>query len=336
MTYSNGTAEKIHNMHALKKHFSRIVIISLSDRPDRREKLLANLTECGLAEEGDITWFDAVDGRKETIPDWWTGGPGAWGCRFSQLRVIEQAQRDNLDNVLIIEDDSIFHPRTAEWLDETLPLLPSDWGQFFLGGQHLRRPEKTENSKLERANYVTRTHAYAVNYSAYQIIIDMIKDDEEYRSHPPMHVDHQFGRCQLKGLWKAYSPSWWMAGQEEGESNIAFTEFGRRWWQEGTHYWKLPFVLADEEILDHAQDRIYTKKSPAPTDTGELATWLRRTAHDAWLQGKLPTWKKYEISTQTIERLWPAGVKTCNNTQELTELADYPANGLFSHPFFTA
>ncbi len=137
-------------MSAFLKHFSSIIVISLPSRDDRRQKLLANLTRHNLATEKDITWFDAIDGHKQTIPEWWKSGPGAWGCRLSHLHVIKHAQHNHLDNVLIIEDDAVFHPRSAEWLDVTMPLLPSDWAQFYLGGQHQAATIKTSNQSSSR------------------------------------------------------------------------------------------------------------------------------------------------------------------------------------------
>jgi len=318
-------------MSKLLNHFDRVVVISLPPRTDRRERLLANLTECGLAQENDITWFDAVDGSQAEIPDWWKSGPGAWGCRFSQLEVIEQAQRDGLENVLIIEDDAVFHPRAGEWLDSTMPLLPDDWGQFFLGGQHLAPPIKTDEPKIVKGRSITRTHAYAVHRRAYQVITDHVRDDEEYRKHPGMHIDHHMGACQTHGYWTAYAPSWWMAGQDEGRSNIAQTEFERRWWQEGNHYWKLPFIAVSDS--ETHEDFLCLNKTPAPETNAEICIWLRHTAQHAWLEGKLPAYRASTLDQELVSKLWPGGIRTSQTESQLAELVDYPSNNLFPHPF---
>ena len=320
-------------MSPLLKHFSRIVVISLRHREDRRNKLLTNLCDNNLATEDDITWFDAIDGSKETIPDWWKSGSGAWGCRFSQLRVIEQAQRDGLTNILIIEDDAVFHPRTAEWLDVTVPLLPNNWGQFYLGGQHQAPTIKTSHPKLVKARNINRTHAYAVNHIAYQRIIDQISSDEIYRQNPGWHVDHHFGHCQETGVWDAYAPTWWMAGQDEGQSNIAGASFERRWWQEGLHYWKLPFVHLAYPAENPASEHLYFPEKSPPDTHAKLALWLRRIAYIAWSKGRLPTYDVDALDPTLIGKLWPGGIRTVKTENELDALADYPANGLFPHPF---
>jgi GR25 family glycosyltransferase involved in LPS biosynthesis len=150
-------------MSTLLNHFERITIISLPERDDRRESLLKNLTTYGLAEPTDLTWLEAVEGRNVDLPSWWKSGPGAWGCRFSQLAAIESAQRDGLNNLLILEDDVVFHPRAGEWLDDIMGILPNGWGQLFLGGQHMLPPKATKHPKLLEGKCITRTHAYAVN-----------------------------------------------------------------------------------------------------------------------------------------------------------------------------
>lgn len=320
-------------MSALLKHFDRIALISLPDRGDRRKRLLANLAEHGLASPADITRIDAVDGRIERLPGWWKSGPGAWGCRFSQLRAIESARRDGLRNVLILEDDAVFHPRTAEWLDATVPLLPPGWGQFFLGGEHLRPVSPTRHPKLVKANYVTRTHAYAVNAPVFDFLITRIRDDGEYKKRPGWHVDHQYGLCQLTGLLDAYAPSWWMAAQEEGFSDIAAESFGRRWWQDGLHYWKLPFIRVPSALAVPDSPWLHQPDKPAPENAGKIPFWLRDIAREAWERGKLPSCAPATLDAGTLAKFWPGGVREARSAREVKHLADYPANGLFPHPF---
>jgi len=64
-------------MTPLKQYFDRIAIISLPDHEDRRQQILTNLTTLGLATPEELTWVDAVDGRKAEIPSWWKAGHGA-------------------------------------------------------------------------------------------------------------------------------------------------------------------------------------------------------------------------------------------------------------------
>lgn len=313
-------------------HFDRTVVISLPERSDRRAKLMANLRECGLAEHRDIFWQDAVNGRLEQIPPWWQQGPGAWGCRASHLESLLAAQRDGVERLLIIEDDACFHHRAGEWLDMLMPLLPADWDMFFLGGQHMMAPHATHDPRLLRGKGITRTHAYAVPRRAFGSIIAAVSDLKEYQENPRWHVDHQFAWGHHSGRWTAYAPAWWLAAQDEGGSDIARWAYDRRWWQVGKSFYQLPFVHYPAN--DAAAQQWLHKPDPPregiPENRMERALWLRSTAIEAYRQGRLPA---CDLPEQEIRALWPGGVRALSSGEDLKQLADYPANGLFPHPF---
>ena len=145
-------------MSQLLDHFERLVVISLPERAERRARLQTHLTKTHLAKPDELKWVEAVDGRKENIPSWWQSGAGAWGCRLSHLKVLRQAQQDQLENILILEDDVVFHPRSPDWLASVMPHLPTDWGQFFLGGEYHKAPSKTKSPLLVESHGITRTH----------------------------------------------------------------------------------------------------------------------------------------------------------------------------------
>lgn len=320
-------------MSRLLDHFDRIAIISLPEREERRRRLLTNLTATGLAAPEDLTWVEAVDGRKEKLPSWWKQGPGAWGCRFSQLKILKEAQQDQLDSILILEDDAVFHPRASQWLQEVMPALQNDWGQFFLGGEFYNEPTPTANPLLVEGDGITRTHAYAVHHHLYSHLIDIIGDNDEYELNPDWHVDHQFRHHQQLGEWKSYAPAWWLAGQEEGATDISHGTLPRRWWQWGLDFWRLPFIrIGDDHSCEEAH--LAFAEAPDTADTLDLAHWFRRSAFEAWEQGRLPACREGSFTIKEIARFWPAGSRTHpDDPSVLANLADYPANGLFDHPF---
>ncbi len=318
----------------LRDYFDRIAVISLPQRTDRRERLTANLQARGLAEITDLTWVEAMDGRRVTLPAWWQNGPGAWGCRASQLAVLAAAQRDGLETVLILEDDAHFHQRAQEWLGMLMSLVPDDWDLLFLGGQHMAEPRTTADPRLLKGTAITRTHAYAVHRRAFASLIEQVSDDSLYQANPSWHIDHQYGHGIADGRWKAYAPAWWLAAQEEGESDIGEQAFSRRWWAAGTHYWRLPFVTLPAANM--ATEWTYSptgEQEVIPEDTLSRALWLRDISHEAWMQGRLPS---CELPPEEIRKLWPGGHRNANSLTELAALADYPANRLFPHPFADA
>jgi hypothetical protein len=322
-------------MSTFAKYFDRTAVISLPGRDDRRARLLANLRECGLADSHELVWTDAVDGRKETPPTWWQQGPGAWGCRASHLAVLRAARRDNCRSLLILEDDACFHPRAALWLEMLMPALPGDWDIFFLGGQHMAEPATTADPRLLRGTRITRTHAWAIHARAFDRLIAAIEDIAEYEAHPSWHVDHQIALGMESGRWTAYAPAWWLAGQDEGHSDIATQSYGRRWWPPGRDWWLLPFVqpnapdLAGSDMLFHLEP----PEGGLPESPIGRALFLRHAAWEAWQRGRLPV---CDLSSAEVLDIWPAGLRTVTSLEELSRLADYPANGLFPHSFSSA
>lgn len=315
-------------MTKLSDHFERVIVISLPQREDRRRRLKNHLTKTGLARGKDIHWLSAVDGKKASIPEWWHAGPGAWGCRASQLKALQSAQNDGLANVLILEDDVTFHPRASSWLEETAPLLPPNWDFFFLGGQHLIDPLPTEHPKLLQGRFITRTHAYAVNQRSYSSIIAQVEDENDYREHSSWHIDHQYGHYQQEGKWQSYAPAWWLAGQDSGVSDISPLTDPQRWWPAGKYQWQLPFIQVPVELRN--EKSLYFCEAPLEKSQMKLALFLRDTATEAFRQGKLPA---CNLPDSTLKKLWSAGTINASTLPTLQALADYPANHLFNHPF---
>ncbi|MGJ8696768.1 MAG: glycosyltransferase family 25 protein [Verrucomicrobiaceae bacterium] len=315
-------------MSRLLDHFDRVAVISLPGREERRERLWGNLKETGLAREGELTWVEAVDGRLELPPEWWQAGKGAWGCRESHLKVVREAQRDGLESVLILEDDVVFHRESGRFLSTIVSLLPDDWDLFYLGGQHGEKPVPGEDPRLVKGRKITRTHAYAVHERAYEKFLQELGSEKHYRAEPEWHVDHLLGDLQEKGVFEAYAPAWWLAGQEGGRSDISCADDHRRWWQFGSDHWKLPFVNPGPEV--EGSVHLYRSEEPVPERRIELAIWLRKAACDAWQRGCLPA---CSLSSEVISKLWPAGCRSVACEEDLAALVNYPMNGLFIHPF---
>ena len=78
----------------LNDKFNKIYCINLKSRTDKRNKIEEQAKKYNL----DINYFDAV--AKPDNP--------MRGCLESHLEILKLAKRDNLDNVLILEDDCVF------------------------------------------------------------------------------------------------------------------------------------------------------------------------------------------------------------------------------------
>lgn len=293
-------------MNVLDHCFERIVIISLPGREDRRSRCAAHLAALKLTQQAQ--WFDAVDGRRDPPPPAWNSGPGAWGCHRSHLAIIRQAIRDRLDSVLILEDDAIFSPHTSGALGRFLKAVPEDWGQIYLGGQHLRRTVATASPLVVRGTDVNRTHAYAVSGREALRIADYL-DQWPARRNVAHHIDHHMGLGHRMRLWAAYAPVTWFAGQMEAVSDINAGEpdLPERWWHSGSHSMQLPLVAVGEnERITPAQEallRFPRRPSGAASQAG-LYTRLLRLAAEAATHGRLPAWRGPATELRRIRRLW--------------------------------
>lgn len=194
--------------------FDRIVCINLDRRLDRLLRFRAE------SWPWPVTRVSAIDGRNEQPPFWWTAGRGAWGCYRSHVQVIQQAIRDDVESLLILEDDAIpvkdFAPRFAQVLED----LPADWDMLYLGGQHRRideQPPQRITEHVYRAYSVNRTHAYALSRAGLRKAYLHLVTTGTWQ--PKHHIDHHLERLHRSGI-NVYAPDRWLIGQRADKSNI--------------------------------------------------------------------------------------------------------------------
>jgi hypothetical protein len=209
--------------------FDRIVVVSLARRPDRLAGFRARLGEAWPDGLSRLEVMAAIDGEKCPKPDWFTATAGAWGCYRSHQQILESSLDSGIDSVLIFEDDAAFVPDFPGCLDALLEALPGDWGQLYLGGQHLRPPEPV-NECVVRAVNINRTHAYAIRGREHlsQIYRWLHSGDHWKGRH---HVDHHYGRLHAR-RFPSYAPRQWLCGQAAGTSDVAARhDATERWWR---------------------------------------------------------------------------------------------------------
>lgn len=206
-------------------------VLNLDRRPDRLEAF--RKTSPIYAER-----FEAVDGKICKPPHWWRATEGAWGCYRSHLAMIERAQ--GLESVLIFEDDCIFCDGFTARLAEFQNELPSDWEQFYLGGQHFKidegKPEKI-SEHVYRPYNIHRTHAYALRGKGLSLTYEWLLG----RRWPAgWHVDHHLGRLAMSRMLNVYCPDRWLCGQAESDSDILDAERRANWWTDAVKLQKSP------------------------------------------------------------------------------------------------
>lgn len=321
-------------MSSLREHFDRVTILSLPARHDRRERLAAHLTTRGL--DGGLTWQAAVDGSALPQPEGWSAGNGGWGCLQSHLETLRRALKDGVERLLILEDDVIFSPHTAACLPHLMQALPPDWGQLYLGGQHIAPPQRTASPLLWQAGNINRTHAWACSRQWMPQIIAHLSRTADYALPPGTtgwHMDHQLGAAHQQSLWPCYTASWWLAGQEADHSDICAQSLRRRWWHPRRYALSLPFVFLPPgtengtAYCTGTEDEAFAAAIP---QTACLLAWLHRLAEEALDHGCLPAWRSPLLPASRVAALWPAGIR---NPDHICQ--DYPFNGLFRHDMVT-
>ena len=213
-------------MKNLTDLFDRVYVINCAHRPDRLEETKKHFEETKMADNDKVHYYPAIIGDWTTCPADWRSGRGAWGCLRSHQRILEDVlhTRDDrealtLNNVLILEDDIIFKDNALQKLNEFMEVVPDDWGQIYLGGQHRRTKVETGLNNVVIGKSVNRTHAYAVNKSTFEELYRHISYATDYRK-TNKHIDHQLELAHRREDWKVYCPEEWIVGQRAGSSNI--------------------------------------------------------------------------------------------------------------------
>jgi GR25 family glycosyltransferase involved in LPS biosynthesis len=329
----------------LHEAFEAVFIITLKHRPDRRVRVWDHVVqESGLWAKGAKPIIvHGVSGDAIPPPKWWGAGNGAWGCLLSHSRVIEQALHEGFKNWLVLEDDVVFHPRAAAHFEAVMSTLPSDWGQLYLGGQHLREPVHHSELIFRGAN-VNRTHAFAMTRRVAAKVHAHIWHAPDYIDRKGWHIDHQLGLAHERRDWPVYCPKWWLAGQEGGSSNISGRQdLPRQFWQPAAYarqlpfFWGQPTSATQEEGLHwgnhHRMDVAWSDigLNDAVGNPERLARWLELIATEAISMGRLPAAWHECLGLADLRPLWPARVYPIDHYNP--GLLDYPWNGLFHHPY---
>ena len=240
-------------MTKLTDYFERVAIINRPDRPERKQNILNELKKIGLT-ENDVTFTKTFTPDNVVVPDYWVATPGAYCCFKSHLHALEQAQRDNVSNILLLEDDAIFCDSFNEGLKYVIRdncLHRTDYDILYLGGQHIKQelgvPIPYSKGLVEAFN-VNRTHAYAVSNRMYEPLIQYLRNKRNWCQKPKeAHIDYALGELTMSGFYKVYAACPFLVGQREGTSDVSAQEVDEHWWNPGHQgFINLPFPEAPQ------------------------------------------------------------------------------------------
>jgi GNAT superfamily N-acetyltransferase len=173
----------------LVRYFDRIRVINLSSRGDRRAETEIEFTSMGQAIDGHrCAFFEAI------VTETAAGFPGAAvrGCYLSHLAVLEEAWRDGVARVLVLEDDIAFVRDIGEQGKVAVRQLDGlDWDIAYFGHALDNLPGTPTWKRVSRP--MRHAHCYAVHGRALKRLIDFLRTVlERPAGHPdggPMHYD---------------------------------------------------------------------------------------------------------------------------------------------------
>jgi len=153
------------------RYFDAIYCINLDTARNRWRAMQLRFQRLGIARR--VRRFSAV----------YTSESQHIGCALSHRMIIEQAQKQGLEQIMVFEDDAIFQQDTLTHLEKTIPeLKQQDWYLFYLGGHRwghdYQPPEGCQHLSYVQES-LTCTQAIAYHHSVYQQLLDAIPATEE-------------------------------------------------------------------------------------------------------------------------------------------------------------
>lgn len=100
---------------------------------------------------------------------------GQVGCLISHLETLKIAQNNNYNSILILEDDVAFSDDFEVKIKNLSENFPKEWEMFYLSGSLVKEGKKF-NYYSELISTHT-THSYAVNSSAFKILIKLLENN---------------------------------------------------------------------------------------------------------------------------------------------------------------
>jgi glycosyl transferase family 25 len=154
-------------------YFDRLAIIHLPAREDRYQALKHELSRIDI----DIK-CSKVSIPDPPMPETANGfaSRGVYGSFLSHLEIIEEAYRDGLDTVWILEDDAIFSRKF--YVQQTTIaeyLRAHDWDQFFIGHTVLEELPVTPTGLLRYSGPFIWAHCYAVHRRIMKRLIEYLR-----------------------------------------------------------------------------------------------------------------------------------------------------------------
>jgi len=150
--------------------FQDVFVINLENDIERWSNTYANLFT------HDITQFERFPGvivnNGETIKD------REDGCKQSHLNIIKLAKEKGYPYVCILEDDIVIRNDLVNYLPIIKIFLEREpWEMFYFGCSYRTAPSKSGYSNIDKILGAYTAHAYVINSSVYDLILNSSLDN---------------------------------------------------------------------------------------------------------------------------------------------------------------
>jgi GR25 family glycosyltransferase involved in LPS biosynthesis len=173
------------NQNLINTYFDRIFIINLKRRQDRKEQMISKLKKANIT---NYEFVEAIDGTQQPCLSLYNlkiksgqfaEGPGAFGILYSALKVLTYSKMKKFKNILILEDDAIFHKDFTPTFNTRIKNIP-EWKLLYFGTSmhNWRFKERCQinqiNQYLKAEGTIPGAFAIGINQSIFQELINYI------------------------------------------------------------------------------------------------------------------------------------------------------------------
>lgn len=182
-------------------NYDKIYIINLEHRKDRREHIIKELKKVSIDNyvifkaikpetEDDINKWNKNFCKERA--DWLKNAPdeyylkyrlGSLGCLQSHYEILKDAEENNYNNIIILEDDAFFRINTR--FEELIKILINQSNHiktsidiFYFGGRHNKQDYEKISENIVKVKSMATTTAYLINKETRKYIIENIQNNE--------------------------------------------------------------------------------------------------------------------------------------------------------------
>jgi glycosyl transferase family 25 len=169
----------------------KILYINLEDRKDRRKEIEEELK---FISNDKIMRFNAIKHQHGYI-----------GCVMSHIACLDYAIKNDLNNIMILEDDASFS-NYKDGIKILKELLNKDWDVITLGNVGVDYDKETYklNSAQTTTGYIVNNHYFKILRKNF---MDGMKKAEETHDWPNYALDQYWKKLQKKDNWYIVVPS---------------------------------------------------------------------------------------------------------------------------------